>query len=136
MSLNVAQRAAVATTLEQLEQAVVKTEQLLDGPPAGITFATDVDWDEATVRALRELCAQVRSQIAELVDAFGLPVDHLSGRGGVVASMGSAWVNLADSRPKALRRYGEADPALNETLAPRLEQLMDLVMAIQKVASQ
>jgi hypothetical protein len=136
MSMNVAQRTAVATTLEQLEQAVAKTEQLLDNPPGGITFATDVDWDEATVCALRELCARVRSQIAGLVDSFGLPVDRLSGRGVVVAAMSSAWVNLADSRPKALRRYGDVDPALNETLAPRLEQLMNLVMAIQRVVSQ
>jgi len=136
MSMNVAQRTAVATTLEQLEQAVAKTEQLLDGPPVGITFATDVDWGEATVRALRELCAGVRSQIAGLVSAFSLPVDHLSGRGVVIAAMTSAWVNLAELRPANLRRYGEVDPALNETLTPRLEQLMELVLAIQRLASQ
>jgi len=136
MTLNLAQRTALLSTLIHLERALIETEQMLDRPPSGVTFTTEVDWSEACAQDLRSLCAAARSQIAEMVDVFGLPVQHLNGRRIVVGEMSIAWVNLEELRPERLRRYGDVDPALSETLTPRLERLMEQVLAIQSLASQ
>lgn len=136
MTMNLAQRTALVSTLIHLERALIETEQMLDHPPRGVTFTTDVDWSEACAHSLRDLCAAARSQIAEMVDAFDLPIQHLNGRRIVVGEMSIAWVNLEELRPGRLRRYGDVDPALSETLTPRLERLMERVLAIQSLAGQ
>jgi hypothetical protein len=43
---------------------------------------------------------------------------------------------LEEIRPDRLKRYGAVDPALNETLSPGLERLIELVRAIQTLASR
>ena len=136
MTLNPAQRAALSITLMQLEQAVAETEGLLNGPQVGITYATDVDWSDATVQALRELCRATRSHIQELVNLFNLPVHRFDARRAVVAAMSLSWTNLEDAQPDKLRRYGDVDLTLRETLAPRLERLIDQVLALQQLASR
>ena len=134
--LNPAQRTALSTALMQLEQAVAETESLLDGSRQGITHATELDWSEATTRVLRELCHVVRRHIQELVNLFDLPVHRFHGRRVVVAAMSVAWTNLEDARPDKLRRYGDVDPTLRETLAPHLEHLINQVLELQQLANR
>ncbi len=134
--LNPAQRSALSTTLMQLEQTVAEMECLLDGPQQGITYATDVDWGEATIRSLRGLCLAARGHIQELVKLFDLPVHRLYGRRVVVGVMSVSWNNLEDVRPARLRRYGEVDPALGQTLEPLLELLIRVVLELRQLASR
>jgi hypothetical protein len=136
VSLNQPQRNALATNLEQLERSLNEIERLLDSPPGGVTYTTEVDFSPITVEQLRARCHDLRSQIAETAAAFDLPCRRWNGRQLIVAEMSVAWVDLEDLRPPKLRRYGAVDPSLSETLAPRLERLSSLVLAIQDLASR
>ncbi len=136
MSLNQPQRNALATNLQQLERSLNEIERLLDSPPAGVTYTTEVGLGPATARQIRERCRDLRSQIAEIAATFELPQRRWDGRRIIVAEMSVAWADLEDMRPPKLRRYGAVDPTLNETLAPRLERLIELVLAVQELASR
>lgn len=132
--LNQFQRTALAVTLEQLEQSVDEIERLLDGAPAGATYVTVVDLGPATIRQVREQCETARCQVTEMAVAFELPRRRSNVRQVIVAEMGAVWSRLEELRPSRLWRYGSVDPSLDETLAPRLERLIHLVLAIDELA--
>lgn len=134
--LNQGQRTALATNLLHLEQALDQIERLLDSPPAGATYITMVEFGPATAQQIRQLCNDLRGQVADMVIEFNLPPYHWSGRRVIVAEMGTIWANLEDLRPPKLQRYGAVDPSLVETLTPRLERLIGWVLAIQELATQ
>jgi hypothetical protein len=136
MGLNQPQRNALANNLQQLERSLDEIERLLDSPPTGITYTTEVDFDPPTIQRIRETCRETRGQIADIAAAFELPQHRWDGRRMIVAEMSVAWIDLEDMRPPKLRRYGTVDPDLNETLAPRLERLMELVLAMRELASR
>lgn len=134
--LNQGQRTALTTSLLHLEQALDEIDHLLDHPPSGVTYTTEVEFGPATAQQIREKCDQLRRQITDAVAAFNLPRHHWSGRRVIVAEMSTAWANLEDMRPAKLRRYGTVDPALNEILTPRLEDLIHLVLTVQELATK
>jgi hypothetical protein len=136
MSLNQAQRTALSTTLLHLEKALDEIEHLLDGSTVGVTYTTEVDLAPAAAQQIRERCAAIRTEMAELMERFELPSHHWYGRQIVVAEMTSTWTNLEEVRPERLRRFGAVDPTLTEILTPRLERLIQLVRAIQNLASR
>jgi len=119
-----------------LERALDEVERLLDSPPAGITYTTEVDFSPTTIQQIREQCRDMRRQITEMVAVFELPPHHQNGRRVIVAEMSIIWTYLEDMRPSKLRRYGAVDPALSETLPPRLERLIASVRAVQTLASR
>ena len=135
VSLNQAQRNALAANLEQLERALDEFEQLLDSPPAGVTYAIEVDFAPATLQQIHEKCRDLRGQIAEVAVAFDVPRRHINVRRVIAADLTLAWVNLQDLRPSRLRGYGDVDPSLTETLTPRLDRLGELAAAIRDLAS-
>lgn len=132
--LNWLQRTALAVTLEQLERSVDEIERALDGAPAGATYIVVLDLEPATLRQIREQCAAVRRQIADIAAAFALPPRESNVRQMIVAEMSNAWAHLEDLRPSKLQRYGDVDPILDETLAPQLERLIRLVLEIEDLA--
>ena len=134
MSLNWSQRNVLATSLELLERSLDEIERLLDSPPAGLTYAIEVDFRPATARQIRERCRDIRGEIAEIVTAFELSQRRWDGRRMIDAEMSAAWSNLEELRLPGLRRYGAVDPALTETLVPRLERLINLVLALRQLA--
>jgi hypothetical protein len=136
MSLNQAQRDAIATTLMQLEQALDEIERLLDGPKSGVTYTTETNFGSVTTQQIRDRCTDIRDCIVDIVAAFELPHHHQDGRRIIAAEMSVAWVNLEEIRPHRLRRYGTVVPTLTETLEPRLDRLAELVRVIQVLASQ
>jgi hypothetical protein len=135
MSLNQPQRNALAANLEQLERSLDEFERLLDSPPAGVTYVIEVDFAPATVQQIHEKCRDLRGQIAEIAAAFDVPRRRVNVRRVIAADLTLAWVNLQDLRPSRLGGYGAVDPSLTETLAPRLERLGDLAVAIRDLAS-
>jgi hypothetical protein len=45
------------------------------------------------------------------------------------------WSDLEDARPHKLRAYGSINPQAHIILGPRLQRLIDIVLAIDEVAS-
>lgn len=136
MSLNQAQRTAVSTTLLHLERALDEIERLLDGPSSGVTYTTEVNLAPTTAQQIRRVCGDIRSEIAAMAERFELPPHRWYGRQVIVGEMTSTWTNLEEIRPERLRRFGAVDPTLTETLAPGLERLIQLVWAVQNLASR
>jgi hypothetical protein len=136
MSLNKPQINALSTTLLQLEQALDEIEQLFSAPVTGATYTIQVDLQPVTVQHIRERCSEMRQEIAEMMAFFELPRHTWNSRRIIYAEMVVVWSNLEDMRPHKLRRYGAVDPTLNKTLAPRLEQLIQQIKAIQDLASR
>jgi len=132
--LNQFQQTALAVTLEQLERSVNEIEHMLDDTPAGAVYATIVDFQPDTLRRIRKQCQGVRRQIADMKAAFELPQRPSDARRIIVAEMSAAWAHLDDLRPSKLRRYGNVDPTLEQTLTPRLERLIHLVLTIEELA--
>lgn len=133
--LNQAQQTALTTSLLHLEQALDEIERLIDRPPTGVTYTTEVEFGPATGQQIRQNCHEIRQRIRDLAAEFNLPRHHWSGRRVIVAEMSSAWANLEDMRPARLRRYGAVDPALDDKLTPRLEHLIHLVLAVQELGT-
>jgi hypothetical protein len=136
MSLNQAQRIAVSTTMLHLERSLDEIERLLAGPTNGVTYTTEVNLAPATAQQLQAVCADIRSEIAAMVERFELPPHRWYGRQVIMAEMTSTWTNLEEIRPERLRRFGAVDPTLTETLAPRLERLIQLIRDVQNLASR
>ena len=136
MSLNQAQRIAVSTTLLHLERSLDEIERLLAGSGNGVTYTTEVNLTTATAQQIREVCANIRREIAAMVEHFDLSTQRWYGRQVIVAEMTSAWTNLEEVRPERLRRFGAVDPSLTETLTPGVERLIQLVWAVQNLASR
>jgi hypothetical protein len=136
MSLNPSQLNALGVVLEQLERTLDEFEHLLDSPPAGVTYVVEVDFAPATVQQIHEKCRALREQIAEVAATFDVSRRHINVRRVIAGDMAIAWVNLQDLRPSRLRGYGDVDPSLTETLAPRLEKLGELATAIRDLASE
>jgi sulfur carrier protein ThiS len=135
--LNPPQRNAVATTLRQLEQAINSIENLLDSRNIhGATYITEVNIDPVTAQEMWQKCEEVRDQIAEIVFFFELPRQHWYDRRIIVAEMTTAWINLEETSPSRLRRYGVVDSTLTETLTPRLDHLAQLVRDIQALVNR
>jgi hypothetical protein len=136
MGLNQPQQIALRTTLLHLEQALDEIEQLFIAPATGATYTVQLDLQPATIQQIQARCDDMRRQIAEIMAFFELTrhVRHI--RRIIYAEMVAARTNLEDMRPTKLRRYGAVDPALNETLTPRLEQLVQQVRSLQDLASR
>jgi len=132
--LNGFQRTALAVTLEQLERSVSEIEHTINDIPAGATYSTVVDFESGTLCQIRELCQDIHCQVAEIAAAFKLPQRQLNVRQVITAEMSAAWAHLEDLRPSKLQRYGSVDPILEETLTPRLKQLIGLVLAIDELS--
>ncbi len=52
----------------------------------------------------------------------------------IVSEFTLLWSDLEDSRPQKLRAYGDINPLAKTILGPRIQQLIDLALAIESVA--
>lgn len=106
-------------------------EQLASWDRAGTTIPAD---DE--IREIREI-------LASLVEAGERAAVHLGAgpdpkprdpRRRLAAWSSMWWSTVIDSTPRALRRFGEVDPATAEMLAPIMEELADHLLRLKALA--
>jgi hypothetical protein len=119
-----------------LERSLDEIERLLAGSGNGVTYTTEVNLTPATAQQIRRVCAEIRNEIAAMVERFELPPHHWYDRQIIMAEMTSTWTNLEEIRPDRLRRFGAVDPSLTETLTPGLERLIQLVWDVQNLVSR
>lgn len=133
--LNTAQRNSVAITLRQLERALARAEALLGGPAEGTLSRTVTPVTPERADDARRFIEEARREIAATAAAFGLPVEEQDGRREIAGLLALAWEGLEDARAAKLRRYGAVDPALADSLDPRVERLIALVLALERAVS-
>jgi hypothetical protein len=119
-----------------LERSLDEIERLLAGSGNGVTYTTEVNLTPATAQQIRRVCAEIRNEIAAMVERFELPPHHWYDRQIIMAEMTSTWTNLEEIRPERLRRFGTVDPSLTESLAPGLERLIQLIRDVQNLVSR
>lgn len=86
---------------------------------------------------------EIRESLAGLVEAGERAAEHLGARPHPkprnprrrLAAWSSAWwATVIDSTPRALRRFGEVDPAMAETIGPMMEELADHLLRLKALA--
>jgi len=134
--LNTAQQRSLATTLTRLEQAITRWEARLDQEPVTTDLLTR--WvnqpSPAIQMELRPLLAQMRAEIQVLANEFQLARTEIDTCRALAADFAILWADLEDTRPSTLNRYGDVDPALEQTLAPHIDTLIRLALRIQHLA--
>jgi len=137
MSLNPNQERAVAVRLRLLEERLAIVRRLMDEDEHGRLYRRDRAPLSAEQRARMEaLIVEIREEIAHVADTFGLASDEQDAARRIVGLLGITWEGLGDVRAGRLRGLGDVDPGLREQLNPSVERLMELVLALQKVASR
>ena len=135
--LNENHRRSLATVLRRVELAVWRLEDRLtrETPPQlALTRFTDPP-DPAQRAALLRLVQHVRQEVADLAADYHLEVAEESFVRSTMGEFTLLWCDLEDSRPQKLRRYGAIHPQADEVLGPSIQRLIELVLAIDGVAS-
>ena len=135
--LNENHRRSLSTVLRRVELAVWRLEDRLtrETPPQlALTRFTDPP-DPAQRTALLRLVKHVRQEVRKLAADYHLEVAEESFSRSTRAEFTLLWCDLEDSRPQKLRRYGAIHPQADEVLGPSIQQLIQLVLAIDSVAN-
>lgn len=136
--LNENHRRVLANTLRRVELAAWRLEdQLVRGefPQLALTRFTHPP-TSGQQSALLRLTKQVREEVAKLASDYQFEVGEQHSTRTIMAEFSLLWCDLEDARPHKLRAYGAINPQAHTILGPRLQRLIDLVLAIDEVASR
>jgi hypothetical protein len=135
--LNENHRRSLAAVLRRVELAVWRLEdRLIRGTPQQLTltrFTSPPDRDQQA--ALLHLTKHVRQEIAKLAFDYDLEVAEENLLRSIRGEFTLLWCDVEDIRPQKLGRYGAINPQAYEALGPPIQQLIDLMLAIDGVAS-
>jgi hypothetical protein len=135
--LNENHRRVLANTLRRVELAAWRLEdQLVRGefPQLALTRFTHPP-TPGQRSALLQLAKQVREEVAKLASDYHFEVGEQQYARTIMAEFSLLWSDLEDVRPHKLRACGAINPQAHTILGPRLQRLIDLVLAIDEVAS-
>jgi hypothetical protein len=131
--LNENHRRVLSTVLMRLELATWRLEERLkDGPPNLVLTYYSGMLDENQRAELLRLITQIRQKIAQLARDYGLEAREDDLARTVMAEFSLLWSDLEDTRPHKLRNYGELHPHARDILGPQIQELIDLVLAIER----
>lgn len=129
--LNEHQRRVVTVGLRYLERVLGVVACAIQQPLAGVLIQQTHPLRTETVTELREKMAEAEGLIRELQQQYGLAPTTENVHATILAQLSSAWEQLIDTRPDALKGYGMVDPALSQTLQPAIDRLIGLVEQMQ-----
>ena len=135
--LNENHRRVLSGTLRRLELAAWSLEdQLVRGefPQLALTRFTHPP-SSSQRTALLQLTKQVREEVAKLASDYQFEVGEQHYTRTIMAEFTLLWSDLKDARPHKLRSYGAINPQAHTILGPSVQRLIDLVLAIDEVAS-
>ena len=134
MALNPSQKRALAVQLRNLEQVLFRVSHFIREKPEEGLLTHYIPVPETIRPRLEVLIEQMHEEIALLVKQFELQPKAVDSRGCINAKMALTWSSLNEVLSSKLKRYGEVDPALSESLDPCLNRLIDLALRIAEVA--
>ncbi|SRR5579883_193324 len=129
--LNSHQRRALNSTLAHLERQLRSLEHLLQADDPTILIRRTGQLAPATRQRLLDLFAQLRQEMKNLADEQALPGVEENIRAMLVGTASVLWCDLEEVRPHTLSRYGAVDQALEATIGPPIERLIQGVLAIE-----
>ncbi|OGF53229.1 MAG: hypothetical protein A2Z21_09685 [Candidatus Fraserbacteria bacterium RBG_16_55_9] len=134
--LNRQQKDWLSIVLRSTEDAMALARRLVRARDHGRlhTLINDLTADE--MKELRELSQQVGRIVAQLDERFYFQREPKRVSRLLQGELSTLWVALENSRSRKLRRFGEVDPRLESALDPYLEQLIRLVLAMERIVNQ
>ena len=133
MALNPSQKRALAVQLRNLEQVLFRVSHFIREKPEEGLLTHYIPVPETIRPRLEVLIEQMHEEIALLVKQFELQPKAVDSRGCINAKMALTWSSLNEVLSSKLKRYGEVDPALSESLDPCLNRLIDLALRIAEI---
>jgi phosphoenolpyruvate carboxylase len=135
--LNENHRRVLAGTLRRVEMAAWRLEdQLVRGEFPKLALTRFTHPPTSSQRAtLLQLTKQVREEVTKLASDYQFEVSEQHYTRTIMAEFSLLWSDLEEVRPHKLRAYGAINPKVHTILGPRLQRLIDLVLAIDEVAS-
>ncbi len=130
-------RRVLANTLRRVELAAWHLEEQLARetiPHLTLTRFTHPPSPEQRSMLL-QLAQQIRRQVTRLVEDYHLEVGEQDMLRTIMGEFTLLWCDLEDIRPRKLRAYGAVNPQLQAMLDPPLKRLIELVLAVDGVAS-
>ncbi len=129
--LNSHQQRTLNSTLVHLERLLLSLEHLIQAGEQGILIRRTGQLSLATQQRVLALFEQIRHEISALAAAQALPGTEENIRATLAGTTAVLWADLEDIRPQTLHRYGAVDPALEATLGPPIERLIQGILAIE-----
>ncbi len=99
----------------------------------GILYQSSLPLSNGEREEMQALVNAARQEIAALAERLQLDATEEDGRRSAAAHLSYVWTILEDIRPTKLRRYGEVDPDLHESLGPGLDRLIALMLALERL---
>ena len=134
MALNPSQKRALVVQLRNLEQVLFRVDHCIGGRAEEGLLTHYIAVPETIRLRLASLTEQMREEIALLVKQFELQPKAVDSRSYINAKIALTWSGLNEVLSSKLKRYGEVDPELSESLDPCLNRLIDLALQIAEVA--
>jgi hypothetical protein len=130
-------RRVLANTLRRVEVAAWRLEeQLTRVTPPQLTLTRFTHPPTSEQRSiLLQLAKQIRQQVSRLASDYHLEVGEQHLLRTMMGEFTLLWCDVEDIRPSKLRAYGAVHPQLQAVLDPPLQRLIELVLAVDGVAS-
>lgn len=133
--LTAPQKTSLEVELRHLERALREARLRMAAPERG-TLVHRPAVTEAERQRLEPLIEQILAEIAALAEVFDLRSQIDDPRSELSAEMIVAWSDLSDILSPKLKRYGDVDPALAESLDPGIRKLIYLAYELGRVATE
>ena len=133
MALNHSQKRALEVQLRNLEQVLFRVGHFIRERPEQGLLTHYIPVPETMRPRFEALIEQMHEEIALLVRQFELQPKAADSRSYINAKMALTWSSLNEMLSSKLKRYGEVDPALSESLDPCLNRLIDLALRIAEI---
>jgi hypothetical protein len=134
MALNPSQKRALEVQLRNLEQVLYRVGHRIRERPEEGLLTHYIPVPETVRRRFEALIEQMHEELAVLIRQFELQPKAVDSCSYINATMALTWSSLNEVLSSKLKRYGEVDPALSESLDPCLNRLIDLALQVAKVA--
>jgi hypothetical protein len=136
MALNDSQKRALEVQLRNLEQVLYRVGHRIRERPEEGLLTHYIPVPETVRRRFEALIEQMHEELAVLIRQFELQPKAVDSRSYINATMALTWSSLNEVFSSKLKRYGEVDPALSESLDPCLNRLIDLALQVAEVARE
>lgn len=135
--LNASQHRVLAITLRRVEMAAWQLEDQLmrtEMPQLVLTHWT-LPSECRQRSALLHLARCIRQEIATIAAAYHIEAQEEPVLKATMGAFTLLWADLEDTRPQKLRGYGALPLQAEAVLHPRIQRVIDLVLAVNDVAS-
>lgn len=132
--LNPHQHSALVITLRQVEKTLRSILHDLDSEEQAVLYRTKITLPEDNRPKVKQLVEAALEQIVWLAETFELSppiVDNTATLRGPLALLRS---DLYDAHAAKLRRFGDVNPDLEAALDPTIDDLIELLAEITRVA--